>query len=54
MGRVYLNNMITIQLKKQLEEKGLSTKGTKADLEMRLEQDIRKMGGKSAQILHNC
>ena len=50
--RVHLKNMITIQLKKQLEEKGLPTTGTKADQYLLgvvsvlgVEQAIRKIDG---------
>ena len=42
MGGVHLNNMIPIQLKKRLEEKGLPTTGTMANLEMWLEQAIQE------------
>ena len=45
MGRLHLKDMTTIQLKQQLEEKGLPTMGTQANLEMYLEQ------GKPRQIL---
>ena len=45
MRRVNLKNITTIKLKKQLEENGLPTTGTKADKEMCLEHIIQETDG---------
>ena len=42
--KVYVNNMNKKQLQRALEAKGLSTQGTKADLELRLKEHLELEG----------